>query len=312
MTVCEEKYEAIQEMITGERHNEAMQALETLVDECDDYAPAHFDLGNLYYASGEMEKALAHYEKTMALMPDNPLYLKNLADLLYSESKDTDRALTLYEKILSLRPKDVQVLMLMGHLCVSLERFDQALKYYSRVLDIEPWNDEAQQFIDKIMAKGTASDADPETIYQHCQDLVSRGLAADATTSLESLVSKHPDFALAHNDLGVLYFQQGKKARCLQSYEKAVAIEPGNPNFQKNLADFYLVEQGDVEKALGIYFAVLSENPEDIDALMVAGHICATIGKTESAMTFYERVLDIEPWNMDASERLEALQNQSA
>jgi len=307
MTVCEKKYEAIQEMIASESHNEAMKALETLVGEFDDYAPAHFDLGNLYYASGQMGKALAHYEKTMALAPENPLYLKNLADLLYSERKDTDRALTLYEKILSLRPEDVQVLMLTGHLCVSLERFDQALKYYNRVLDIEPWNDEAQQYIDKIMAKGTASDADAETIYQHCQDLVSRGLADDATTSLESLVSKHPDFALAHNDLGVLYFQQGKKERCLQSYEKAVAIEPGNPNFQKNLADFYLVEQGEVEKALEIYFSVLSENPEDIDALMVAGHICAGLGKVESARTFYERLLEIEPWNLEASERLENL-----
>ena len=245
----------------------------------------------------------------MALAPDNPLYLKNLADLLYSERKDTDRALTLYDKILSLRPEDIQTLMVTGHLCVSLERFDDALGYYNRVLDLEPWNDEAQQFVDRLMAQGVVSAAagDPETVYQRCQDLVGRGRADDAIAGLEALIAQHPDFALAHNDLGVLYFQQGDKARCLPSYERAVSLDPANTNYQKNLADFYLAEQGEVEKALEIYLAVLNDNPEDIDALMVAGHICSALGKGDSARTFYDRVLDVEPWNLEASERLEQL-----
>jgi tetratricopeptide (TPR) repeat protein len=309
MTACEEKYADIQQMLAGERHAEALAALEALVAECDDFAPAYFDLGNLYYTSGRMGEALSHYEKTVALVPDNPLYLKNLADLLYSEGKDADGALELYDRILSLRPEDIQTLMVTGHLCVSLKRFDDALGYYNRVLDIEPWNDEAQQFVDRLMTQGVVSGAgaDPETVYRRCQDLVNRGRVPDAINGLESLIAAHPDFALAHNDLGVLYYQRGDKERCLRCYEQAVSLEPGNANYQKNLADFYLAEQGEVEKALGIYLAVLNDNPEDIDALMVAGHICTALGKTESAKVFYDRVLDVEPWNLEASERLEQL-----
>ena len=275
-------------------------------------APAHFDLGNLHYASGRMEEALSHYEKTVVLAPENPIYLKNLADLLYSESKDTNRALTLYEKILSLRPEDIQTLMLTGHLCVSLERFDQALNYYNRVLDIEPWNDEAQQFVDRLQMKGVDSDVDPETVYQRCQDLVNRGQVEQAIDGLESLTGRHPAFSKAHNDLGVLYYQQGEKDRCLQCYERAVALDPANANFQKNLADFYLSERGEVEKALEIYLKVLIDNPEDIHTLMVAGHICLALGKNETARMFYGRVQDIEPWNIDASERFEQLAEQSS
>jgi len=309
MTDCEEKYEEIQKMLADERHEEALTALEALVAEFDDFAPAHFDLGNLHYTSGRMDAALSHYEKTVALSPDNPLYLKNLADLLYSESKDTDRALALYDKILSLRPEDIQTLMVTGHLCVSLKRFDEALGYYNRVLDIEPWNDEAQQFVDRLSTQGVAgqSDADPETVYQRCLDQASRGQVEQAVTGLESLVAAHPDFALAHNDLGVLYYQRGDKERCLQCYEKAVTLDPSNANYRKNLADFYLAEQGEVEKALELYLAVLNDNPEDIDTLMVAGHICTALGKIDSARLFYDRVLDVEPWNLEASERLEKL-----
>jgi tetratricopeptide (TPR) repeat protein len=309
MKACEEKYEVIQQMFADERHEEAMAALEALVAEFGDFAPAHFDLGNLHYASGRMDEALSHYEKTVALVPDNPFYLKNLADLLYSERKDTDRALTLYDEILSLRPEDIQTLMVTGHLCVSLKRFDDALGYYNRVLDLEPWNDEAQQFVDRLLMQGTVPvvDADVDAVYRRCQDLVNRGQVAEAIAGLESLAAAHPDFALAHNDLGVLYYQQGDKGRCLQCYEQAVSIDPANTNFRKNLADFYFSEQGDVEKSLEHYLMVLSDNPEDIDALMVAGHICTALGKSDSAKVFYDRVLDVEPWNLEASERLEQL-----
>ena len=314
MTVCNDEYDEIQEMIAKERHEDAIVALEQLVAENGDHAAAHYDLGNLCYASGQMDKSLLHYEKTVALAPENPGYLKNLADLLYSERKDTDRALLLYDKILSIRPEDIQTLMITGHLCVSLERFDDALGYYSRILDIEPWNDEAQQFADRIQVRGTVSDpdADPEAVYQRCQELANRGQGDLAVSGLESLTAQHPDFALAYNDLGVLYYQQGNKERCLQNYEKAVSIDPENANLRKNLADFYLAEQGNVEKALEIYLSVLNDNPEDIDALMVAGHICVVLAKTDSARAFYDRVLDVEPWNLEASERLEHLQGGQA
>ena len=310
MTTCNDKYDEIQEMLAQERHDEAMSALERLLTENDDHAPAHYDLGNLCYASGLMDQALAHYEKTVALSPENPIYLKNLADLLYSERKNVDRALTLYDQILSFRPEDIQTLMITGHLCVSLERFDDALGYYNRILDIEPWNGEAQEFVDRIEAQGTDSNsgAGPEAVYQHCQELVNRGQAEQAVAGLESLTIDHPEFAMAHNDLGVLYYQRGDKAKCVHSYQKAVSIDPENATFKKNLADFYLAEQGDVERALEIYLSVLKENPEDIDALMVAGHICVELGKIDSAGTFYDRVLDVEPWNLEARERQEQLE----
>jgi tetratricopeptide (TPR) repeat protein len=307
MTACQDKYEAIQEQIADGRHESATAALEALVAENTDHAPAHFDLGNLYYTSGHMDKALVHYEKSVQLSPEDPLYLKNLADMVYSHSKDVDRALALYDQILSIRPEDIQTLMTIGHVCVSVERFEDALGYYHRILDIEPWNDEAQQFIDRIGQRTGDGEMSAEAAYRRCQDLVSRGQAEAAVAGLEAILTRDPDFALAHNDLGVLYYQSGDKARCVQCYEKAVSIDPDNANFRKNLADFYLAEQGEVEKALGLYLSVLNDNPEDIDVLMVAGHICSSLGKPDSARVFYDRVLDVEPWNMEAGERLEQL-----
>jgi tetratricopeptide (TPR) repeat protein len=313
MSTCEDRYNQIQEIIVQQRYDEAIVELERLVAKHGDYAPAYFDLGNLYYISGQLDRALTSYEKSVELEPESPLYLKNLADLLYSERKDTDRALTLYNSILSLRPDDVQALMVTGHLCVTLEHFEKALEYYNRVLDIEPWNEEAQQFVDQIRLRTDKVDEnmDPEEFYRRCHELINSGNTDAAFAYLETLIAKHPDFSLAHNDLGVLYFQRGDKERCLKCYQKAVELQPENTNFRKNLADFYLVENKDVEKALKIYLSILNDDPEDIDVLMVAGHICKALGKMDSARVFYERVMDVEPWNMEAEEALEKLSENS-
>ena len=66
---------------------------------------------------------------------------------------------------------------------------------------------------------------------------------------------------------------------------------------------------GRVEDALEIYSKVLSEEPADVDSLMAAGQISEAFNKKDNAKIFYDRVLDIEPWNIEASESLEKLCN---
>jgi tetratricopeptide (TPR) repeat protein len=151
------------------------------------------------------------------------------------------------------------------------------------------------------------SGMDPEKAYLACQALVREEKIDEAIACLEDLVRVNPGHALAYNDLGVLYYRMGDKPRSVSCYEKAVSLDPGNMNSRKNLADFYLVEQGRLQDAFKIYLSVLKDNPEDIDVLLVAGHICVAMEKPGDARIFYERVLDIEPWNFDAADRLEKL-----
>ena len=57
----------------------------------------------------------------------------------------------------------------------------------------------------------------------------------EAIQNLEALLQSSPDHAMAHNDLGVLYFKAGDKVRAREHYEKAAQLEPGDIIFQKNL-----------------------------------------------------------------------------
>jgi Flp pilus assembly protein TadD len=118
-----------------------------------------------------------------------------------------------------------------------------------------------------------------------------------------------PDFVLAHNDLGVLYYNTGNKDKALMHYEQAARLETGNITFKKNLADFYFVEQNRVEDALKLYVDVLAIEPEDVETLLITGHICVSLHKFDDAKVFYNRVLEIEPWNKDVRQNLETLES---
>jgi cytochrome c-type biogenesis protein CcmH/NrfG len=116
-----------------------------------------------------------------------------------------------------------------------------------------------------------------------------------------------PGIATAHNDLGVLYYNQGDKEKALDHYEQAVRLEPQNSNFMKNLADFYFVESGRIEDALALYNQVLENDAGDVEALMAIGLICEAVDRREDAGHFFSRVLEHEPWNVEAQKRLKNL-----
>jgi tetratricopeptide (TPR) repeat protein len=148
-----------------------------------------------------------------------------------------------------------------------------------------------------------------EETYQDILGQVGDKPYAHTISDLENLLKTYPDFAPAYNDLGVLNYSYGDRTRSLQYYVDATRLDPGNHLFQKNLADYYYVEMGNVEDALHIYAKILSEEPEDVDCLTAAGHICEALNKPDDAIPFYSRVLDIEPWNLDIVEKMDKLKD---
>ena len=81
--------------------------------------------------------------------------------------------------------------------------------------------------------------------------MMTGGSQKEAIGALEMVLAIYLDYALVHNDLGVLYFREGEKEKALEHYEQAARLEPENATFQKNLADFYYVELERVEEAMG-------------------------------------------------------------
>jgi tetratricopeptide (TPR) repeat protein len=311
MLAVEQVYEAMQPVLQASIPEDAVRALQNIVRSFPGFARAHSDLGMLYYQSGEKQKAVVHYERAATISPENADFQKNLADYYYVEMARAEDALNLYSKVLQARPKDVETLMTAGHILVSLQRFEEADAYYRKVLEIEPWNTAANEIHNKLSQKSRGGNGSrkAEDMYGEVKRLLDLGDQAGARRQLEKMLGISPHFALAHNDLAVLCYQSGDKDQALLHYEEAVRLQPENSTFQKNLGDFYYIEQGRIEDALRIYVSILETQPKDIETLMATGHICSSLSRWDDARTFYRRVLEIEPWKIEAKKQLDRLEN---
>jgi tetratricopeptide (TPR) repeat protein len=306
----QEAYEFIkQTLMNRSKYEEAIYALEKLLESYPDYSLAHNDLGVLYYNKGDKEKAQLHYERAVSLNPGNPTFLKNLADFYYVELKRIDEAASLYEKVLCIRPQDTEILLILGNIQVELGKFGDAKDCYLKALEIEPSNELASQMAKALEKRGQKAGDDLGEGYREVQSLIKSGDHDGAIDSLEKFLQVNPDYALAHNDLGFLYYGKGDKEKAVAHYERAVELDPKNITSLKNLADFYYVELGRTEDALKIYHRILTEHPDDVEALFAFGHICTSLNRIDDALSFYQKVLQVNPDHREAKAAMEEISN---
>jgi tetratricopeptide (TPR) repeat protein len=227
------------------------------------------------------------------------------------EWKDTQAAIETYKKVLALDPNDVDTLTIVGNLHLCEHLWDEAEEYYRQVLDLEPWRFEIQDYIEKLVGRKESPERNAESrvmqLYRSSQELVEAGDVAGAISQLEEVIDADPEYALAYNDLGVLSYQTGRKEKAVEYYRMATQLMPDNHIFLKNMADFYCFDQGNLKEALPLYSKILNEEPTDIEVLLAMGRINQHLDRKDDAKLFFNRVLDLEPWNADAAESLERM-----
>ncbi|TGU74978.1 tetratricopeptide repeat protein [Geomonas terrae] len=321
---ADEAYANLKPLVSGGDMEKAERTLKEHLLRYPNHAVAHNDLAAVSYQLGDCEQALKHYREAVRLQPDEDVYLKNLADLLYVETDAVDEAISIYLKLLEKSPRDVEALLNLGIICEGVGQPAEAESFLQRVLEIEPWNQAARERLKALReaaaapAQASATSAAPapaceddeltaEELYEVSQQMVQSGNRSGAETKLHRLIELYPDFAPAHNDLAVLAYEHGDTETARIHYEKAAQLRPGNGTFRKNLADFYFVEGYDVDGAINIYLEELEKEPKNIETLMGLGRICTMLDRPEEAETFYSKVINLEPWNREARESLNSL-----
>ena len=145
------------------------------------------------------------------------------------------------------------------------------------------------------------------TLYSVIQNQIQKGLENDAFMGLRDLTNFAPEFALARNDMGVIHYRHGDHAEAAACYRSAVALDPQNVTFRKNLADLLWIKMNLTEEALKEYLAVLETDPKDLEALLALGHISLKSAQPQDAEYFFNRILEIDPSNEPAATALSQL-----
>jgi len=122
------------------------------------FALAHNDLGVISHKLNKPAQAGHSYREAVRLDPANSIFRKNLADFIFVIEKSPEEAMPHYHEVLKNNPKDIEVLMMIGNICLALDSPEEARNFFNLVLDIEPWNTDANRALEMVEANDNAED----------------------------------------------------------------------------------------------------------------------------------------------------------
>jgi tetratricopeptide (TPR) repeat protein len=103
-----------------------------------------------------------------------------------------------------------------------------------------------------------------------------------------------PDFAAAHNNLGIVSHAQGQFDQAILHYSEALRLDPTDllAPYNRGRAKAAL---GRGEEAIGDYRHVLQIRPDDPDALTSLAGALASKKQIVEAIAYYRRALEVRP-----------------
>ena len=87
----------------------------------------------------------------------------------------------------------------------------------------------------------------------------------DAQNYYQRVLEIDPNYAQAHNNLGVIFATLGENQKSISCYEKAIEIDPNYLEAYNNLGKLYLT-LGENQKSISCYEKIIKINPNHMDA----------------------------------------------
>lgn len=177
-------------------------------------ADAYFNRGRAHYNKGDNERAIAAYDKAIALNPkDADAYVGR--GLAYQKTGDLDRAVADYDLAIALNPK-----------------YAVAYNNRGRVYAINGDNERAIADFDKAIA------LDPKNAVAHNnrgRAYASNGDNEHAIADFDAAIALTSKDARIYNARGDAYKKKGDKEKAIADYRKALQVDPSYQDAKNNL-----------------------------------------------------------------------------
>ena len=253
----------------------------------------HFQLGELYSADSRSDRAIAAFEKGLALAPQLPQGFVNLA-INYEADGRYSEALQAYRQALALDPAHTQARNNAEKLAI--QQALEAGKPTRLTLD------------DKAVLEVSPSSA-PSYYHLGLRYLRNDEVEA-AIDALQQAVRLRPDYAAAHLFLGLAYTSLGAHHKAAVAYQRATVFNPMDHQAYNYLGLAYHQQQR-YRDAITAYQQAIARNANYALAYANLGASYEALGKVKEAQTAYHQA-----WQRDASlefvrQKMEALRQQN-
>jgi tetratricopeptide (TPR) repeat protein len=256
-----------------------------------------------YLARGQIDKAIAEWEKLVKEYPDGTTY-NTIGDMYLKKGDKTNaidsfhkaanffrhkgfslKALALYKKILNINPTESEALFSLGELNEEKGLITDAIKYYLTTADTlskEGKKEKLLEIYDKIL---TLSPANIPLRNKVAEIYSKEGLMSEA--------------AKQYFQVAMLYFDKGDIENSMGYYQKVLDVQPLNK--EAILGISYLYERsGNPERALEQVKEAANLFPEDTDIHLKSAEIYIRAKRFDEAGDSLRKVIEVEPANIKA------------
>jgi len=137
---------------TMSNYKKALPILKKIVEMDPKDHKAIRQIGEIYLTSADFNVAELLIQKAIGINPTNPKYYISMVELLYNTDRKHD-AIVEMEKVIKLRPTNSAYMLTLADLYQEIHDFDNAKKYYFRVLEYEPSNEKAKKQLKELVVE---------------------------------------------------------------------------------------------------------------------------------------------------------------
>jgi tetratricopeptide (TPR) repeat protein len=256
-----------------------------------------------YLAKGQIDKAIAEWEKIVQEYPDGhnynsigDLYLKkgdkrnaieafHKAANFFRQEGFSLKALALFKKVLNLNPADADALYALGELSEEKELITDAIKYYLATADSlskEGKKDRVFEIYEKILS---LSPSNIPLRTKVAETFFKQGLKSDA--------------AKEYLFIAGIYENKGDIEKSKEYYRKTIDIQPLNKDAVIGLSCLH-EKAGETDKAIVLMKEATVLFHQDVDVLTRAAELSLSGNHIENAKSYLLRINELEPKNAKA------------
>jgi len=282
-----------------------------------------------HLARGQIDKAIAEWEKLVKDYPDAPtyntlgdLYLKsgNKSNAITSFHKAANlfrhegfslKALALYKKILNIKPADADSLVALGELNEEKGLTTDAIKYYlatadslskegqkdkllgiyEKILKLSPSNVPLRTKVAEIYAKEGLSSESAQQYFQLAKLFSEKEDTVKAMEYYKRALELEPLLKEAIIGLNDLYEQTGKLDVAVEQMKEASSLFPDDTEIHLRCAQL-CITTNNFDEAKNHLAKVSEKEPTNVKARTLLGDLYIQEGDKEKAWTEYLPVLD--------------------
>ncbi|MGH9514613.1 MAG: tetratricopeptide repeat protein [Terriglobales bacterium] len=204
---------------TRGRYSEAEQQVQLVIAADPKDVNARASLAKLYMSQGKRAEAEQFLSQVKRDFPKNSVGYRMLGDYYFAEG-DLDKATAEYASLHQEHPKDAEV----------SRNYVQLLILKNRIAEADQLNEST--------LKSNAKDDQALTFRGEIQ--LQRNQISEAVQTLQGVVSRNPDMAVAHYQLGLALSRLGESDRAGTEWQQAIRLRPNMVEADRALAGLAL------------------------------------------------------------------------